>query len=128
MKKLLTVIALMAMASTANATDIGIGVDRETKYNSSGNGTTKTYNYMYLQHTWKQLGGITTKGTHSQNTTTSTTNFNEFKLSKDFKFGIDDGKSAFKIVPSFARRWDGKTDGVGSKSKDNLKIELKYSF
>jgi len=128
MKTLLTVIALMVMASTANATDIGLGVDRETKYNGKGEGTTKTYNYAYIQHTWKQLGGITTKGTHSVDTSTSTTNFNEFKLSKDFKFGIDDGNSSFKIVPSFARRWDGKTDGIGEKAKDNFKVELKYSF
>ena len=101
MKKVLTAVALMAMTTTANATDIGMGIDRETKY-MKGEGTTVTYNY--------------------------TTNYNELKISKDFKFNVaGDSKNAFKIVPSFQRRWDGQ-DGIGEKSKDNFKIEVKYTF
>ena len=50
------------------------------------------------------------------------------KISKDFKFNVaGDSKNAFKIVPSFQRRWDGQ-DGIGEKSKDNFKVEFKYTF
>lgn len=127
MKKVLTAVALMAMTTTANATDIGMGIDRETKY-KKGEGTTVTYNYAFIQHKWKDLGGITTKATHSQNAETNTTNYNELKISKDFKFNVaGDSKNAFKIVPSFQRRWDGQ-EGIGEKSKDNFKVEFKYTF
>ena len=53
----------------------------------------------------------------------------DFKwISKDFKFNVaGDSKNAFKIVPSFQRRWDGQ-DGIGEKSKDNFKVEFKYTF
>jgi len=127
MKKILTAVALMAMTTTANATDIGMGIDRETKYNSSNEGTTKTYNYAFISHKWEQLGDIRTKATHSQDASSSTTNFNELKIDRDFKFNVADSKTSFKIVPSFSRRWDGQESGI-DKTRDNLKVEIKYTF
>jgi len=118
MKKTIFAAAAATMISTsAMATDIGMGVDVETKYPS---GTQTTYNYVFAK---QKVQDFTLSAKHMQDSTNSTTKYNEVKVSYD-ALKLTEGESSIKVVPSFQRRWDGDHD----RAQDNVKIEVTYSF